>query len=57
MAVGDDPVCHSSTVPQQSEFALMAAGIPVLAAGSVQEVYDLGLPALRCRASPAFGWG
>ena len=43
MAVGDDPVCHSSTVPQQSEFALMAAGIPVLAAGSVQEVYDLGL--------------
>jgi indolepyruvate ferredoxin oxidoreductase len=43
MAVGDDPVCHSSTVPQQSEFALMAAGIPVLAAGSVQEVYDYGL--------------
>jgi indolepyruvate ferredoxin oxidoreductase len=46
MAVGDDPVCHSSTVPQQSEFALMAAGIPVLAAGSVQEVYDLGLAGL-----------
>jgi indolepyruvate ferredoxin oxidoreductase len=43
MAVGDDPVCHSSTVPQQSEFALMAAGIPVLAAGNVQEVYDYGL--------------
>ena len=43
MAVGDDPVCHSSTVPQQSEFALMAAGIPVLAAGTVQEVYDYGL--------------
>ena len=46
MAVGDDPVCHSSTVPQQSEFALMAAGIPVLAAGSVQEVYDYGLAGL-----------
>ena len=46
MAVGDDPVCHSSTVPQQSEFALMAAGIPVLAAGTVQEVYDYGLAGL-----------
>uniref|UniRef100_UPI00356AAD25 indolepyruvate ferredoxin oxidoreductase family protein n=1 Tax=Immundisolibacter sp. TaxID=1934948 RepID=UPI00356AAD25 len=43
MAVGDDPVCHSSTVPQQSEFALMAAGIPVLAAANIQDVYDFGL--------------
>jgi indolepyruvate ferredoxin oxidoreductase len=43
MAVGDDPICHSSTVPQQSEFALMAVGIPVLAAANIQEVYDFGL--------------
>lgn len=43
LAVGDDPVCHSSTVPQQSEFALMGSHIPVFNAGSVQDIYDFGL--------------
>ncbi|HCZ49616.1 MAG TPA: indolepyruvate ferredoxin oxidoreductase family protein, partial [Gammaproteobacteria bacterium] len=43
MAVGDDPICHSSTIPQQSEFALQAADIPVLHPANVQEIYDFGL--------------
>lgn len=43
LAVGDDPVCHSSTVPQQSEAVLAACNIPVFHAANLQEVYDFGL--------------
>ena len=43
MAVGDDPVCHSSTVPQQSESVLAACNIPVFHAANLQDVYDFGL--------------
>ena len=40
---GDDHACKSSTLPSQSEFALMDAGIPVLSPADVQDVLDLGL--------------
>ncbi len=40
---GDDPACKSSTVPSQSEHALMDAGIPVLNPVDVQDLLDLGL--------------
>lgn len=43
LAVGDDPVCHSSTVPQQSEDVLAACNIPVFHAADLQDVYDFGL--------------
>ncbi len=40
---GDDPACKSSTVPSQSEHALMDANIPVLNPVDVQDVLDFGL--------------
>jgi indolepyruvate ferredoxin oxidoreductase len=40
---GDDHACKSSTLPSQSEFALLDACIPVLHPADVQEVLDLGL--------------
>lgn len=40
---GDDPICKSSTLPHQSEYALYDARIPVLYPGSVQDILDLGL--------------
>jgi indolepyruvate ferredoxin oxidoreductase len=40
---GDDPLCKSSTLPSQSEFAFMDAEIPVLAPASIQEVRDFGM--------------
>ena len=43
LAVGDDPVCHSSTVPQQSEGILSACNIPVFHAANLQDVYDFGM--------------
>ncbi len=43
---GDDPGCKSSTVPSQSEHALMDAMIPVLNPANVQDLLDFGL----------FGW-
>ncbi len=43
---GDDHACKSSTLPHQSEYAFMDAGMPVLNPAGVQEVLDLGL----------FGW-
>ncbi len=46
LLAGDDPACKSSTVPSQSEHALMDANIPVLNPANVQEVLDFGL----------FGW-
>jgi indolepyruvate ferredoxin oxidoreductase len=41
--VGDDPECKSSTLPSQSDYALMHLEIPVLSPSSVQEVLDYGL--------------
>mgnify|MGYP005810488353 FL=1 len=41
--VGDDHLCKSSTLAYQTEPLLMAASLPVLNPGSVQDVLDLGL--------------
>ena len=43
LVAGDDHLCKSSTLPSQSEFALMDAGIPILNPCGVQEVLDYGL--------------
>ncbi|MEK9672894.1 MAG: indolepyruvate ferredoxin oxidoreductase family protein [Rhodospirillaceae bacterium] len=40
---GDDPACKSSTVPSQSEHALMDANIPILNPIDVQDLLDMGL--------------
>jgi indolepyruvate ferredoxin oxidoreductase len=40
---GDDHACKSSTLPSQSEFAMMDFEMPVLAPADVQEVLDYGL--------------
>ena len=39
---GDDHSCKSSTIPHQSDFSLMNAGMPFLYPGNVQEVLDYG---------------
>ena len=39
---GDDPADKSSTLPSQSEYALLDAQLPILYPGNVQEVLDLG---------------
>jgi indolepyruvate ferredoxin oxidoreductase len=41
--VGDDHLCKSSTLAFQSEPMFIAASLPVLHPGSVQDVLDLGL--------------
>ncbi|HUE45968.1 MAG TPA: indolepyruvate ferredoxin oxidoreductase family protein, partial [Aestuariivirgaceae bacterium] len=41
--MGDDHGAESSTVPHQSEFALMDAMMPVLHPAGVQEILDFGL--------------
>ena len=41
--VGDDHNCKSSTLPSQSEFAMMDAEIPVLNPASIQDVLDYGI--------------
>src|SRR5690606_19472131 len=41
--VGDDHLCKSSTLAYQTEPLLMAASLPVLNPGSVQDVLALGL--------------
>src|SRR5271154_4844009 len=43
---GDDHGCKSSTIPHQSDFSLMNAGIPFLFPGNVQEIIDYGLLAV-----------
>ncbi len=43
LLAGDDPACKSSTVPSQSEHALIDANIPILNPVDVQEVLDFGL--------------
>ncbi|MBM3565695.1 MAG: indolepyruvate ferredoxin oxidoreductase family protein, partial [Alphaproteobacteria bacterium] len=40
---GDDPGCKSSTVPSQSDFALVDAGMPLLHPADVREILDFGL--------------
>ncbi|MBL8234044.1 MAG: indolepyruvate ferredoxin oxidoreductase family protein [Bryobacterales bacterium] len=40
---GDDHACKSSSIPHQSDFSLMNAGIPLLFPGNTQEVLDYGL--------------
>ncbi len=40
--LGDDPTAESSTIPHQSEFAMMDAMIPVLHPAGVQEILDYG---------------
>ncbi len=42
---GDDHNCKSSTLPHQSDFAYVSAGIPVLYPASIQEFLELGLHA------------
>lgn len=41
--VGDDHACKSSTLPHQSDYALMSAFIPMVHPATVQDVLDLGL--------------
>lgn len=41
--VGDDHNCKSSTLPSQSEFAMMDAEIPILNPASIQDVLDYGI--------------
>ncbi|HHI81601.1 MAG TPA: indolepyruvate ferredoxin oxidoreductase family protein, partial [Rhizobiales bacterium] len=41
--MGDDHAAESSTVPHQSEFALMDAMMPILNPAGVQEILDYGL--------------
>ncbi len=43
LVAGDDHASKSSTLPSQSEFALLDAEIPVLNPASVQEVLEFGL--------------
>ncbi|NJO36421.1 MAG: indolepyruvate ferredoxin oxidoreductase family protein, partial [Rhizobiales bacterium] len=43
---GDDPLAKSSSLPSQSEFALIDAEMPVLTPADVQDVLDLGLHGL-----------
>ncbi len=40
---GDDPECKSSTLPNQSEFGLIHAEIPVLNPSDVQDMLDFGV--------------
>ena len=42
---GDDHNCKSSTLPHQSDFAYMSAGIPVLYPANIQEFIEFGLHA------------
>ena len=43
LMAGDDHACKSSTVPHQSEPALMAAGVPILVPADVRDLLELGL--------------
>jgi indolepyruvate ferredoxin oxidoreductase len=43
LLAGDDHACKSSTLPHQSEYALIDASIPVLNPAGVQDILDLGL--------------
>ena len=54
--LGDDHAGKSSTLPHQSEFAMVDASIPVLNPSNVQEVMDMAFTPLRCRALAGCGW-
>jgi len=41
--LGDDHIASSSTLPHQSEYAMISAMMPVLNPAGVQEILDLGL--------------
>ncbi len=41
--LGDDHIASSSTLPHQSEYAMMSAMMPVLNPAGVQDILDLGL--------------
>lgn len=43
VVAGDDHECKSSTLPSQSEYLFLDAGVPILNPASVQEVLDYGL--------------
>ena len=43
---GDDPLAKSSSLPSQSEFALIDAEMPILTPSDIQDVLDLGLHGL-----------
>jgi len=43
VAAGDDRACKSSTVMQQSEFAFVAAAMPVLSPADVGDIIEFGL--------------
>ncbi len=43
LLAGDDHVCKSSTTSHQSEYALMDAMIPILAAANIADILDHGL--------------
>ncbi len=43
LLAGDDHISKSSTIPHQSELSLYNLGMPILTAGSTQEVLDQGL--------------
>ena len=45
--IGDDPACKSSTVPSRSDALVAALGLPLLDAGSVQDLLDLGRHAIE----------
>ncbi|QSP94697.1 indolepyruvate ferredoxin oxidoreductase family protein [Marinobacter salinisoli] len=40
---GDDHACKSSTLPHQSDYAFMDAGMPVLNPAGIQDILDMGL--------------
>lgn len=46
MLVGDDPECKSSTLPSQSEYALMHVEVPILNPSDVQDCLDFGIAGL-----------
>ena len=43
LIAGDDHACKSSTVPHQSEPALIAAAVPILVPADVRDLLELGL--------------
>ena len=43
LMAGDDHACKSSTVPHQSEPALISAGVPILVPADVHDLLELGL--------------
>jgi len=53
--LGDDHACKSSTLPSQSEYAMVDAEIPVLNPAGIQEVLDFGIYGWALRGMRAPG--